>query len=71
MRSAIKRISKIIGGRERWVFMEIIVSDGVSIKIEDEKIVSLSYDEILNVRLKNDSKLIYLPFARNIFLTDD
>lgn len=51
--------------------MEIIVSDGVSIKIEDEKIVSLSYDEILNVRLKNDSKLIYLPFARNIFLTDD
>ena len=32
--------------------MEIIVSDGVSIKIEDEKIVSWSYDEILNVRLK-------------------
>ncbi len=51
--------------------MEIIVSDGVSIKIEDEKIVSWSYDEILNVRLKNDSNLIYLPLARNIFLIDD
>ena len=30
--------------------MEIIVSDGVSIKIKDENIVSWSYDEILNVR---------------------
>lgn len=52
--------------------MEFIVADGVSIKIEDENIVSWSYDEItgLNVRLKNGLKLVYLPSAGNIFVTD-
>lgn len=44
--------------------MEIIVTDGVSIKIDDEAIVSWAYDEKVGliVQLKNGLGMKYLPF---------
>lgn len=52
--------------------MEIIVTDGVSIKIDDEAIVSWAYDEKVGliVQLKNGLGMKYLPFSGNLFFTD-
>lgn len=43
MRSAMERISKIIGGRERWVFMEFIIGTGLSVKFDDEELLDWAY----------------------------
>lgn len=53
--------------------MEIIVTDGVSIKIDDEEIISDSFEEIVgfSVRLKNGLKLVNLPSVGNVFFIDD
>lgn len=40
MRSAMERISKIVGGRERWVFMSISIKNGITITINDDELVS-------------------------------
>lgn len=43
MRSAMERIDKKIRGRERWVFMEFKIKTGLSLKFDDEKILSWAY----------------------------
>lgn len=63
----------LVGERKlRGGFMEIIVTDGVSIKIDDEAIVSWAYDEKVGliVQLKNGLGMKYLPFSGNLFFTD-
>ena len=71
MRSAIKRICKIIGGRERWVFMEFVMNKGIIVTIDDDEIVNWKYVQKENeyfIRLKDGSMWCYIPDSKVFFL---
>jgi hypothetical protein len=73
MRSAIKRISKIIGGRERWVFMEFVMNKGITVTIDDDEIVSWNHDQKKKayfIRVKDGSIWCYMLATREFFSLD-
>lgn len=58
-----KRISKIIGGRERWVFMEFVMDKGITVTIDDDEIVSWNHDQKKKacfIRVKDGSIWCYM-----------